>query len=235
MTTDGSLLPSGAGRFDASPCVLAARLGGRPRNRSSSSPRRRMLSDVPDGHGPKETHWGGAFSPRGSTARWTSRAWKALGDSRGRAAGPDNLPDDTPRRAPALRTWSWFVQPGEKACHKSRPPGRAAGDCSPVTAPASRMAERRPSVDEGALSYLVQTSDLVGLIEALASTSTQKSARFTTPTSRTIPMPTKAAVMPRRGLRAAASTWSGRVARDVCSSSRAGATPAVHSTPRLSG
>ena len=41
MTTDGSLLPSGAGRFDASPCVLGARLAGQPRNRSSSSRRPR--------------------------------------------------------------------------------------------------------------------------------------------------------------------------------------------------
>ena len=102
MRTDGSLLPSGAGRCDASRCVLGTRLAGQPRNRSPSSPRQRTLSDVPDGHsGPKETHWGGAFS-RGvgaATARWTSRARKTLGDARGRAAG--SRPHDASRRAPA--------------------------------------------------------------------------------------------------------------------------------------
>jgi hypothetical protein len=47
------------------------------------------------------SHSGGAFS-RGvgaATARWTSRARKALGDARGRAAG--SRPHDASRRAPA--------------------------------------------------------------------------------------------------------------------------------------
>jgi hypothetical protein len=46
VTTDGSRLPSGA---DDGTCVVAVRLAGQPRNRSSSSPRRRILSAVPDG------------------------------------------------------------------------------------------------------------------------------------------------------------------------------------------
>ena len=73
---------------------------------------------------PKRNPFGRGLLPRGSTARWTSRAGKALGDSRGRAAG--SRQSATPTHHDELRpvrTWSWFVQAGEKASHKSRPQG----------------------------------------------------------------------------------------------------------------
>ena len=157
MRTDGSLLPSGAGRFDASTCVLGARLAGQPRNRSSSSPRRRMLSDVPDGRsGPKETRSGGGFSRgvRAATARWTSRAWKALGDARGRAAGSSCHMTHTTSSGRCGRGRG-SSSPARRRVTKVDRQGVAAGDCSPVTASASRLAERRPSVGEVALSHLV--------------------------------------------------------------------------------
>ena len=156
VRTDGSLLPSGA---DDGTCVLAARLAGQPRNRSSSSPRQRMLSDVPDGgSGPKETHSGGGFSRgvRAATARWTSRAWKALGDARGRAAGSRRSATYTTRRAPAVADVV-VVPPARregvsrKSTARVSPPATAAAS----TASASRLAEQRPSVGEVALSHLV--------------------------------------------------------------------------------
>ena len=60
-----------------------------------------------------------------------------------------------------VRTWSWFLQPGERACYGNRQ-GVAAGDRSCVTASASRLAEQRPSVGEVALSHLVHSAVLVG-------------------------------------------------------------------------
>ena len=91
MRTDGSLLPTGAGRFDAARASLP------PDSRANleTGPQRlRMLSDVPDGRsGPKETRSGGGFS-RGDELR-------------------------------PVRTCSWFLQPGEKACHESRLAGVA--------------------------------------------------------------------------------------------------------------
>jgi hypothetical protein len=123
VATDGSFLP--AAPADSTPArALPDRLGGQPRNRSSSSPRRRMLLDVPDGRsGPKETHWGGAFSrgdQRHGGRRERGKRWATPAAVR---RGPDNLPHDPTRRLRPARTWPWFVQPGEKACHESRPPG----------------------------------------------------------------------------------------------------------------
>ena len=69
VRTDGSLLPTGA---DDGTCVLAARLAGQPRNRSSSSPRRRILSDVPDGRsGPKRNPFGRGLLPWGWSSNGT--------------------------------------------------------------------------------------------------------------------------------------------------------------------
>ncbi len=45
--------------------------------------------------------------------------------------------------------------PARKSVTRVDRQGVAAGDCSPITASASRLAERRPSVGEVALSYLV--------------------------------------------------------------------------------
>jgi hypothetical protein len=87
---------------------------------------------VPDGgSGRKETRSGGAFSRgvRAATARWTSRARKALGDApRPCGRGPDNLPHTRHDELRPMRTWPWFVQPGENACYESRvsPPATAA-------------------------------------------------------------------------------------------------------------
>ena len=59
-----------------------------------------------------------------------------MGESRGRAAGSEqHRPHDATRRIGPVRTWSWFVQLGEKACRKSRPRGCP----SPATAAASRL------------------------------------------------------------------------------------------------
>ena len=167
MRTDGSLLPSGAGRFDASTSVLAARLAGQPRNRSSTSANaigragRRLRPK-------KKTRSGGAFSRgvRAATARSTSRARKALGDSRGRAAGSRRSATYTTRRARRCGRGRGSSSPARKRITKVDRQGVVAGDCSPVTASASRLAERGlrsarsrcPTSSRSALARVQQTS-----------------------------------------------------------------------------
>ena len=57
--------------------------------------------------------------------------------------GPDDLPHDTTRRAPAgARRGRGSSSPARKRVTKVDRQGVAAGDCSPITASASRLAER---------------------------------------------------------------------------------------------
>ena len=121
------LLPTGAVRFGAGTCGLAARLADQPRRRSSSSPRRGNAIGVPDGpRRPKRNPFGrGLLAGVGAaTARWTFAGVRSHGTV------------------------------------------DVAGVRSDVTASASRLAERRPSVGEVALSQLVRTSSEVAAAAA---------------------------------------------------------------------
>ncbi len=155
VTTDGSLLPSGA---DASTCVLTVRLSGRPRNRSSSSPRRRLLSEVPDGgSGPKSNPFGRGLPPRGCR---NGAVDVASVESVGRLPRPcGGVPTichihDTTSSGRCGRGRGSSSAANRRVTRVDRQ-GVAAGDCSRVTASASRLAERRRSVGEVALSHLV--------------------------------------------------------------------------------
>ena len=104
----------------------------------------------------RETRSGGGFSRgvRAATARWTSRAWKWATSAAVRR-GPGHMThyDELRRRCGRGRGSS---SPARRRVTKVDREGVAAGDCSPVTASASRLAEQRPSVGEIALSRLVQ-------------------------------------------------------------------------------
>jgi hypothetical protein len=131
------LCPAAPGRFNASTGVLGTRPLGQPRDRSSSSPRQRMLSDVPDGRsGPNETDSGRPVS-RGDH-RHGGRRERSKHSATPAAARPGQghmTHHDALRPA---RTWSWFVQPGEKASRQEStarvwPPATAAA--SPLLFP----------------------------------------------------------------------------------------------------
>ena len=158
MTSDGSLLPNGAGRFDASACVVAARFAGQPRNRSSSSPRRQLLSDVPDSDsGPKRNPFGRGLLPRGCSNGTVDVASVEGVGRRPRPCGGVaticHLHDTTSSGRCGRGRGS--SSPARRRVTKVDRQDVAAGDCSPVTASASRLAEQRPSVGEVALSHLV--------------------------------------------------------------------------------
>ena len=154
MRTDGSVLPSGA---DVGTCVLAVRLSGRPRNRSSS-PRRRVLSDVPDGgSGPKSNPFGRGLPPRGCRNGVVDVASVESVGRRPRPCG--GVPTichnhDTTSSGRCGRGRGSSSAANRRVTRVDRE-GVAAANCSRVTASASRLAERRPSVGEVALSHLV--------------------------------------------------------------------------------
>ena len=118
-----------------------------------------MLSDVPDGRsGPKEDPFGRGLLPRVGTptARWTSRARKAFGRRPRPCGGVQTICHihDTTSSGRCGRGRG-SSSPARKRVTKLDRQGVAAGDCSPITASASRLAEQRPSVGEVALSHLV--------------------------------------------------------------------------------
>ncbi len=169
MRTDGSFLPNGAGRFDASTSVLGTRPAGQPRHRSSSSPRQRMLSDVPDGHSrpEKKPIRAGASPARLEQQRHGGR--RERGQRWATPAAVRRSRDDLPhtrhdeRRCGRGRGSS---SPARKRVTKVDRQGVAAGDCSPITASASRLAERGlrsarsrcPTSSRSALARVQQTS-----------------------------------------------------------------------------
>ena len=138
MTTDGSLLSSGA---DDGTCVLAARLAGQPRNRSSSSPRRQWRGVLPRGPSSNGT-------VHGASAESVARHPRPCGGVQTICHIHNTTSSGRCGRGRGSSS------PARKRVTKVDRQGFAAGDCSPITASASRLAEQRPSVGEVALSHL---------------------------------------------------------------------------------
>ena len=119
----------------------------------------------------KKTHSGGGFSRvvGAATARWTSQAWKALGDAPrpcGGVATIRHIHDTTSSGRCGRGRGS--SSPARRRVTKVDRQGFAAGDRSRVTASASRLAERRPSVGEVAVSRLVYAIAPTAMSYALA-------------------------------------------------------------------
>ena len=112
-----------------------------------------------------QTQRGGPFGRgllprvRAATAGSTSRARKASGGARGRAQGPEAIsPASTTQQLRQYGRGHRSSSHGEKACHKSRPPGLTASRTAAMhhLSP-SRFGSHRPSVSEVALSRLACT------------------------------------------------------------------------------
>jgi hypothetical protein len=80
----------------------------------------------------------GSEQQRHGGRRERGRRWATPAAAR---RGPDDLPHTRHDELRPVRTWSWFVQPGEKACHESRPPGCRRRRLQPRHRFSSRLAE----------------------------------------------------------------------------------------------
>ena len=121
---------------------------------------------------PKRNPFGRGLLPRGWSNNGTVDVATAEGVWVTPAAvrpGPGDLPHDATRRAPAGADVA-VVRPArrEGVLTKVDRQGVAAGDCSRVTASASRLAEQRPSVGEVVVSHLVYATAPTAMSYALA-------------------------------------------------------------------